>query len=157
MGWDTQDYNVLNRVPSKTIAKTLYELWIGKKASVKYLHIWGYLAKARPYKSNENKLNLRIVGCDFVGYFERRRGYKFNNLSNWFFFETDNIKFIEDNRSTKIRDISFEKESIDDSVAVSTSVTSSGMITIPYIMEVAHSVNQDIPILPLMQMKGPSA
>ena len=41
---------LLNRVSTKATAKTPYELWMGKKPSLKHVHIWRYLAKARPYK-----------------------------------------------------------------------------------------------------------
>lgn len=61
----------------------------------------------------------------------------------------DNVKVIEDSESSKIRDISFEEENIGNHPVVTTSVISSGMITILYIMKVAHSVrvvNQDIPM-----------
>jgi len=30
---------ILNRVPSKAVNKTPYELWTGKKSSIKHLHI----------------------------------------------------------------------------------------------------------------------
>ncbi|KAL6334824.1 hypothetical protein AAG906_021792 [Vitis piasezkii] len=52
-------YN-LNRVPSKAIAKTPYELWTSKKPSIRHLHIWGCPAEARPYKPNKKKLDFRI-------------------------------------------------------------------------------------------------
>ena len=32
--------NILNRVPIKTTTKTPYELWTGKKSSLKHLHVW---------------------------------------------------------------------------------------------------------------------
>ena len=62
---------ILNRVPSKAVAKTPYELWISKKPSIRHLHVWGYPAEARPYKPSENKLDSRTMSCYFVGYSER--------------------------------------------------------------------------------------
>ena len=32
--------NILNRVPLKSIPKTPYEIWIGRKSSLKYVKIW---------------------------------------------------------------------------------------------------------------------
>ena len=32
---------ILNRVPSKAIEKTPYEIWIGKTLSLSFLKIWG--------------------------------------------------------------------------------------------------------------------
>ena len=36
---------LLNRIPSKAVPKTPYELWMGRKPSLRHLHIWGYQAK----------------------------------------------------------------------------------------------------------------
>ncbi|RVW36909.1 Retrovirus-related Pol polyprotein from transposon TNT 1-94 [Vitis vinifera] len=49
----------LNRVPSKALAKTPYELWTSKKPSIRHLHVWGCPAEARPYKPNKKKLDSR--------------------------------------------------------------------------------------------------
>lgn len=79
------------------------------------------------------------MSCHFVRYPDKSKGYKFYNHSNRSFFETKNIKFIEDNRSTKVRDISFE-ESIDDPIEVIIIVMSNGMASIHYIMDIARPI-----------------
>ena len=61
---------ILNRVPTKAIAKTPYELWIDINPSLNHLHVWGCPTKARPYRSNEKKLEPRIVSSYFIGYSE---------------------------------------------------------------------------------------
>ena len=33
--------HILNRVPSKSVPKTPYELCTGKKSKLNYLHVWG--------------------------------------------------------------------------------------------------------------------
>ena len=33
---------ILNRVPSKAVPKTPYELWTSRKPSLRHLHVWGY-------------------------------------------------------------------------------------------------------------------
>jgi hypothetical protein len=38
---------LLNRVPSKAISKTHFELWTRRKPSMRHLHVWSCLAKAR--------------------------------------------------------------------------------------------------------------
>ena len=68
---------ILNRVPTKAVAKTPYELWVGKKSNIRHLHVWGCPAKARPYKPNEKKLNSRTINCYFVGYSKMSRDFKF--------------------------------------------------------------------------------
>jgi transposase InsO family protein len=87
---------ILNRVPSKAVTKTPYELWTGKKPSIRHMHVWGCPAEARPYKPHEGKLDARTVSCYFVGYAERSRGYKFYNPISRTIFETGNARFLED-------------------------------------------------------------
>lgn len=52
---------ILNRVPSKMIVKTPYELWTGKKLSLKHLHIYEYPIEVRSYMPNKMKLDSRTV------------------------------------------------------------------------------------------------
>ncbi|RVW84555.1 Retrovirus-related Pol polyprotein from transposon TNT 1-94 [Vitis vinifera] len=78
---------ILNRVPSKAVAKTPYELWTSKKPSIRHLHVWGYS--------------------------ERSRGFKFYDPSTRSFFETGNAKFIEDvelSGREPLRKVVFEEE-----------------------------------------------
>ncbi|RVW75477.1 Retrovirus-related Pol polyprotein from transposon TNT 1-94 [Vitis vinifera] len=104
---------ILNRVPSKVVAKTPYELWTSKKPSIRHLHVWGCPVEARPYKPNEKKLDSRTVSCYFVGYSERSRGFKFYDPLTRSFFETGNAKFIEDVELSgrgPLRKVVFEEE-----------------------------------------------
>jgi hypothetical protein len=39
--------HILKRVPSKSVAKTPYELWTGRKPTLNYFHIWGCPPEAR--------------------------------------------------------------------------------------------------------------
>ena len=103
---------ILNRVPSKAVAKTPYELWTGKKPSIRHLHVWGCPAQARPYRPNEKKLDERTVSCYFVGYAERSRGFKFYNPTIRSFFETGNARFFEDvefGGEDNVRSVVFEE------------------------------------------------
>jgi len=61
---------LFNRVPSKTVTKTPYELWTGKSLSIRHLHVSSGPAEARPYIPYEKKLDSRTVSCLFVGYSE---------------------------------------------------------------------------------------
>ena len=104
---------ILNKVPSKAVAKTPYELWTNKKPSIKYLYVQGCPTEARPYKPNEKKLDSRTVSCYFVGYSEWSRGFKFYDPSTRSFFETGNAKFIEDvelSGRESLRKVVFEEE-----------------------------------------------
>ena len=51
----------LNRVPTKTVDKTPYELWFGKKPNLSYLKIWGCDAYVK--NENSNKLATRFIKC----------------------------------------------------------------------------------------------
>jgi len=68
---------ILNRVLSKAVNKTPYELWTNKRPSLKHLHIWGCPVEAGPYKPHVRKLDSRTISCYFVGYVEHSKGYKF--------------------------------------------------------------------------------
>ncbi|RDX78231.1 hypothetical protein CR513_41517, partial [Mucuna pruriens] len=87
--------HILNRVPTKVVNKTPYELWTGKKPSINHLHIWCCLAEARPYRPHERKLDSRIVSNYFVGYAECSRGYKFYDPTSRSFFETGNARILD--------------------------------------------------------------
>ena len=57
--------------------------------------MWGCLAKARPYKPNEKKLDSMTISCSFVEYSERSRGFKFYNPTTRSFFEMGNARFLD--------------------------------------------------------------
>ena len=57
------------RVPSKTVPKTLYELWTGR-----ILNVWGCLVKVRIYNPHEKKLDERTTSGYFIGYPENSKG-----------------------------------------------------------------------------------
>ena len=68
---------ILNRVPSKSVPKTPFELWTGRKPSLNHLHVWGYLAEVRIYNPFESKINHRITCYFFIGYLDHSKGYRF--------------------------------------------------------------------------------
>jgi hypothetical protein len=49
--------HILNRVPSKAVPKTLYELWIGREPSLKHLRVWGSPTEAKVFNPNIGKLD----------------------------------------------------------------------------------------------------
>jgi hypothetical protein len=51
--------HILNRVPSKSVLKTSYELWTGREPSLNHLRVWGYLAEAKVFNPNIGKLDSR--------------------------------------------------------------------------------------------------
>ncbi|RVW97188.1 Retrovirus-related Pol polyprotein from transposon TNT 1-94 [Vitis vinifera] len=147
---------ILNRVPSKAVAKTPYELWTSKKPSIRHLHVWGCPAEAKPYKPNEKKLDSRTVSCYFVGYSERSRGFKFYDPSTRSFFETGNAKFIEDvelSGREPLRKVVFEEEFVN----IPNITTGHGHIMFNDTIQNVQSITgiQDTPEIPPTQVMEP--
>ena len=68
---------ILNRVPSKAVPKNPFELWTGRKPSLRHIHIWGCPAEARIYNPHEKKLDSRTISGYFIGYPDKSKGYRF--------------------------------------------------------------------------------
>ncbi|KAK8547551.1 hypothetical protein V6N12_031688 [Hibiscus sabdariffa] len=67
----------LNRVPSKSVQKTPYEIWTWKHPSMSFMKIWGCQAYVKHQMST--KLEPRSHKCIFVGYPKETKGYYFFN------------------------------------------------------------------------------
>ena len=67
--------HILNRVPSKSVPKTLYELWTEKEPSLNYLCVWGCPAKAKVFNPNIGKLDSKTISCHLIGYPEKSKDY----------------------------------------------------------------------------------
>ena len=141
---------ILNRVPTKATAKTPYELWTGKKPSLKHLHIWGCPVEARPYRPHEKKLDSRTVSCYFIGYSERSKGYKFYDPTTKSIFEIGNARFFEDvefDGGDKDRDFSFEVEYVD----IPTAIIDIDQAPIPDIVQEADPNQNNIQEPPVLE------
>ena len=105
---------ILNRVPSKAVEKTPFEMWTTRKPSLNHLHVWGCKAETRMYNPAEKKLDSRTVSCNFVGFPEKSKGYKFYSPTLFTrLFETNNAKFLEDDDNQSClhgKDVVFEEE-----------------------------------------------
>src|SRR3954466_15527740 len=67
----------LNRVPSRSVDKTPYEIWTGKHHSFSFLKIWGCEAFVK--RLQLDKLAPKSDKCIFVGYPRETLGYYFYN------------------------------------------------------------------------------
>jgi transposase InsO family protein len=65
----------LNRVPSKSIDKTPYEMWFGRVPNVSFLKIWGCETYVKRLRSD--KLGPKSDKCMFIGYPRETKGYYF--------------------------------------------------------------------------------
>ena len=59
---------ILNRVTSKSVYKTPFELWKRWKPSLNHIHIWSCPAEVRIYNLNIKKLDPRTTSGFFIGY-----------------------------------------------------------------------------------------
>lgn len=55
------DVHILNWIPSKAVPKTPYELWVGNKPTLNYLHVWGCLVEAKINNPQQKKLRSQVV------------------------------------------------------------------------------------------------
>ena len=70
---------ILNKVPSKSISSTPYEIWKEKKSNLKHLKIWGCSTCAK--KEFVHKLSARAKKCRLIGYSQKHIGYLFYHLT----------------------------------------------------------------------------
>ncbi|KAM1285956.1 hypothetical protein ACFX2J_000059 [Malus domestica] len=85
---------LLNRVPSKSVPQTPYEIWHGRKPSLKHVKIWGCEAYVK--KLEATKLEARSVRCYFVGYPKETMGYEFYHPDDQKVFVARNAMFLEE-------------------------------------------------------------
>jgi hypothetical protein len=71
------DVHIINHVPSKSVHKTPYELWTGRKSNINYLCIWGCPVEAKIFNPQLGKLDSKIIRCYFIGYPNKFKGYRF--------------------------------------------------------------------------------
>ena len=65
---------ILNRVPSKSIPTTPYELWTGAKPNLENLHPWGYVGFFHSTSHKYGKLGPRVSKKIFIRYSESSKG-----------------------------------------------------------------------------------
>ncbi|RVW32004.1 Retrovirus-related Pol polyprotein from transposon TNT 1-94 [Vitis vinifera] len=108
---------ILNRVPSKAVPKTPFELWTGRKPSLRHIHIWGCPAEARIYNPHEKKLDSRTVSGYFIGYPNKSKGYRFYCPNHSVrIVETGNARFLENGEisgSNEPRKVDIEEIRVD--------------------------------------------
>ena len=64
---------ILNRVPTKVVLKTPFELFKGWKPSLGHICIWGCPSEVRVYNPQEKKLDPRTISGYFIGYAEKSK------------------------------------------------------------------------------------
>ncbi|WVZ07573.1 hypothetical protein V8G54_020919 [Vigna mungo] len=141
---------LVNRVPSKAVSKTPYELWTGRKPSLRHLHVWGCPAEVRLYNPHEKKLDARTISGYFIGYPEKSKRYRFycpNHSTR--IVESGNVRFIENGQfsgseESRIVDIQEHTDS------VSTSNVSFEVV-IPLVVSQSHNKQRQQVNVPIPQ------
>ncbi|KAI5390023.1 hypothetical protein KIW84_075374 [Lathyrus oleraceus] len=109
----------LNRVPSKKVEKTPYEVWSGKKPHMSYMKIWGCEVYVK--RQILIKLELKSDKCLFVGYPKETIGYYFYNPSEGKVFVARTGVFLEKDFISKgINGRKVELEEIQESQSIDT-------------------------------------
>ena len=65
----------MNKVPSKSVDKTPYEIWTGRKLVLSHLRVWGCPTYIKHLKIN--KLGPKSDRCFFIGYPKETKRYYF--------------------------------------------------------------------------------
>ena len=100
-----------NRIPYKKTGKTPYELWKGYKPNLKYLKVWGCLAKVMFPEPKRKKIGSKTFDCMFIGYAKHSAAYRFlvfksEVLDYNTIIETKNAEFFGHNFPLKSENIS---------------------------------------------------
>ena len=108
---------ILNRVPTKAVPKTPFELWIGRKPSLRHIHIWGCPAEARIYNPHEKNLDSKMISGYFIGYPDKSKGYRFYCPNHSVkIVETGNARFLENGEisgSSEPRKVDIKETKVD--------------------------------------------
>jgi hypothetical protein len=120
--------HIINRVLSKSVPKTPYELWTGRKPSINYLHIWGCPAEAKIFNPQLRKLDPKTIICHFIGYPDKSKGYRFYCPEcTTKYVDTRHAVFLECDMSSSPRDINLEEIRTYDSTPITHDFTPTTM------------------------------
>jgi hypothetical protein len=89
--------HILNRVSSKSVPKTPYEMWTSRKPTLNYLHVWGCPAEAKLFNPSIEKLDPKTVSYHFIGYPDKSKGFRFYCPDRYIkIVDTRHAVFLED-------------------------------------------------------------
>jgi hypothetical protein len=91
---------ILNRISSKVLFKTPFELWKGSKPSLNHTHLCGCFIEVKTYNPQLNKLDLKTTSGYFIGYAMNSKGYKF-------YCPSHSTRVVEARNATFFEDLNF--------------------------------------------------
>lgn len=93
---------VQNRLPSRSVSRTPFELWFDRKPEFKHFRVFGSAAYVHVPDVKRSKLDCKAQKLIFVGYCEDRKAYRFLNTT------TDTITISRDARFIELKNGSLE-------------------------------------------------
>lgn len=72
--------HTINRLPTKTIQSTPYELWHGRQPNLQYFHVFGSPVYVHIPKDQRKKLDDTAEKLFFVGYELGTKGFRLLNV-----------------------------------------------------------------------------
>ena len=94
---------LLNHSPSKAVTITPYELWTGRKPSLRHLAIWGCNAQIRVPNPYHTKLQFKSTPGNFIGYSSISIGYRFYDPENDKLVESRDAVFLDQHTSRRAK------------------------------------------------------
>jgi len=92
---------LLNRIPSKAVQKTPFELWTGRKPNFRHFHVWGCQVEVKIYNPQEKKLDARTISGYFISCPAKSKGYMFYcPTHSTKIVESGNAQFIENGETS---------------------------------------------------------
>jgi transposase InsO family protein len=86
---------LLNHTPSKAVKVTPYELWKGRKPTLRNLAVWGCNAQIKVPSQNRTKLQPKSTPGIFIGYCSGSNGYRFYDPENRKVLESRDAIFLD--------------------------------------------------------------
>ena len=86
---------ILNKVPHKRLDKTPYEMWKGHPPNLKFLQMWGCLAKVGIPNFKVSNIGAKTFDAIFIGYAHNNAAYRFLCLNDNSVIESRDAKNFE--------------------------------------------------------------
>lgn len=99
-----------NRLPSRSVPKTPYELWWGRKPDLSHLRIFGSEAYVHVPDQKRGKLEGKSKKLRFVGYSMDHKAYRFVNCETDLITLSRDARFVELGNGTSSSDIPLKFE-----------------------------------------------
>ena len=94
-----------NRITSRVIPTSPYELWKGRQPNLDYLRVWGCVAYYRTPDPKRSKLGDRARKSVFIGYAQNSKAYRLLDDESGVVVESRDVEFFEDKFSKDVENL----------------------------------------------------